>query len=438
MPLMTSMLSRCFRPAVTTLLFASLAGGLMAQESKRPPPPPVPVGQERPTAKAAPDGGDRPAARASGFPALVADLDRRLDQAPSWTLNAVTRWTRETAGQPAVSGVNRVEVRGAGLARYRVEVRVEEDAEPTLVHVADGRTLERVHLPGKLFAVRTTSRPLGELGSDPLLVSMLEGTGLDYILREDRTATIIDRVTSLTEIPSADKGRTYQLETNTGRTMTVRFTEGPTPTIASVRSALGDPKTGAFRSETDYTWSFPAGPAERDFQPQQNVQSIETSSLHLGLLGEDARLKLGQPVPPLRLIGLARGADPGGDLVIDPAGGATVLFFWAEWCAPSLEAMPTVNEFISRWKKKGVRFVAVNVGQSAAEVDEFLKTRGAEFPGRVALDPEGKSLAALGLSQVPAAVVIGSDGKLAAVYSGPTDEIRAELRGELPKLLGDQ
>jgi thiol-disulfide isomerase/thioredoxin len=396
-----------------------------AQDPKVPPPPPTPVDRAKPSAPAKPAEG--------GFAGLVSQLDRRLDRAPAWTLSAVSRWTRETPGQPAVQGLNRVTVHAAG-AKVRIEVRVEDDAEPTLLYVADGSRLERAHLSAKLRSTLTTARPLSELGSDPLLGSMLEGTGLDYILRDDRTASIIDRVTSLTEAPGG-KGRVFELQTNVGRTMRITFTDAAEPTVASVTSSIGASATGLFRTETEFTWSFPAAADEKLFVASRDRESAEVLDLHLGLLGEDARQKLGKPAPALTLVGLARGDDPGGDLVIGPESGATVLFFWAEWCAPSLDAMPTVNEFVGRWKAKGVRFVAVNVGQSAEDTAEFLKTRGAEFPGKVALDPEGKSLAALGLTRVPAAVVIGADGKLAAVFSGPTDEIRADLRSGLGKLL---
>ncbi len=58
-----------------------------------------------------------------------------------------------------------------------------------------------------------------------------------------------------------------------------------------------------------------------------------------------------------------------------------VLNFWATWCPPCREEMPTVQSFYEKNREKGVEVIAVSVDQdSNKKVAEFIKESGYSFP----------------------------------------------------------
>ena len=54
-----------------------------------------------------------------------------------------------------------------------------------------------------------------------------------------------------------------------------------------------------------------------------------------------------------------------------------LLDFWATWCGPCVKAMPEVEAVAKKFKEKGLVFYAVNAGEDAATIKEFLSFRQA-------------------------------------------------------------
>jgi len=92
------------------------------------------------------------------------------------------------------------------------------------------------------------------------------------------------------------------------------------------------------------------------------------------LSGEAAVMQHGKSLPKLRLANLD-GADV--ELAAAPDKKATVLIFWATWCAASVEDLPELHKLVTAYKDRGVAFYAVNVGQSPGEVRRFGDLRWA-------------------------------------------------------------
>ena len=58
-----------------------------------------------------------------------------------------------------------------------------------------------------------------------------------------------------------------------------------------------------------------------------------------------------------------------------------ILNFWATWCPPCREEMPSIESFYKKNKEKGIEVVAVSVDQDSKEkVAEFIKNKGYSFP----------------------------------------------------------
>src|SRR5262245_55408274 len=95
----------------------------------------------------------------------------------------------------------------------------------------------------------------------------------------------------------------------------------------------------------------------------------------------------------LASIGLTAAAADGastadGTLDLSHYRGRLVLVdFWASWCAPCRQSFPWLNEMQSRYGKRGLVVVGVNVDRQRADADRFLKETPAKF--QIVYDPDG-------------------------------------------------
>jgi len=63
--------------------------------------------------------------------------------------------------------------------------------------------------------------------------------------------------------------------------------------------------------------------------------------------------------------------------------------FWATWCPPCVEEIPSLNRLHERLAPRGFEVLAVDVGETWEQVQEFLRERPVQFP--VLLDTSGES-----------------------------------------------
>ncbi len=111
-----------------------------------------------------------------------------------------------------------------------------------------------------------------------------------------------------------------------------------------------------------------------------------------------------------------------------------ILDFWATWCKPCRDALPAMSSVARQFKKHGVVFYAVNLGQSAADVRSFLD--GNQLDVTVLLTGTDRKLSQdYGVKGIPQTVVIGKDGKVRQVHVGFTPETPAQLQAELNALI---
>ena len=122
-------------------------------------------------------------------------------------------------------------------------------------------------------------------------------------------------------------------------------------------------------------------------------------------------LAVGDAVPDLPFPDLP-GADAAPLSLHDLRGETVLIEFWATWCGPCREAIPHLNALAVEFEGEPVRFLAVSLDDPAT-VAEFLKTT--RFDARVGADQNAAWHDAFGVATVPTAVLIGPDGRLAAV-----------------------
>lgn len=110
--------------------------------------------------------------------------------------------------------------------------------------------------------------------------------------------------------------------------------------------------------------------------------------------------------------------DSGRTLSIDNFGGRLlVLNFWATWCAPCIEELPSLNEFQKRFASSGVVVLGVSVDKDEKAYRTFLDRARVSF--LTARDPANKINADYGTFQYPETYIIDAKGKVVQKIVGP-------------------
>jgi uncharacterized protein (TIGR03435 family) len=123
-------------------------------------------------------------------------------------------------------------------------------------------------------------------------------------------------------------------------------------------------------------------------------------------------LKRGDNPPLLQATTLLQ-APPGASMDAKSLHGkVVVLEFWATWCGPCVAAFPHLNELADKFKGQPVQFIAITA-EDEATIRPFLSKR--PIHTWVALDTDRAMNNAYGIRSIPHTVVLGKDGKIAAI-----------------------
>jgi peroxiredoxin len=87
-----------------------------------------------------------------------------------------------------------------------------------------------------------------------------------------------------------------------------------------------------------------------------------------------------------------------------------VLNFWATWCAPCIEELPSLDEFQRQFANSGVVVLGVSMDKDEKLYKRFLSRVNVSF--LTARDPANKINAEYGTLKFPETYIINSDGKV--------------------------
>jgi cytochrome c biogenesis protein CcmG/thiol:disulfide interchange protein DsbE len=113
-------------------------------------------------------------------------------------------------------------------------------------------------------------------------------------------------------------------------------------------------------------------------------------------------------------------------------GQVLVLNFWATWCAPCVEEVPSLVEMQRRMKAKGVTVLAVSVDADDNAYRQFVKDHGLNL--LTVREPNQKSAALYGTFKFPETYIIDRDGVMRRKFIGPIDWTEPEITDFLSKL----
>ncbi len=107
---------------------------------------------------------------------------------------------------------------------------------------------------------------------------------------------------------------------------------------------------------------------------------------------------------------LARRIDGENYRLSDLRGKVVFMNFWATWCVPCLREMPAMERLNRRMAGKAFKMIAVNQGESVAQIEKFLLDK--EFSYDLLLDADGAIGANYGVNRLPLTYILDPQGRI--------------------------
>jgi peroxiredoxin len=127
-------------------------------------------------------------------------------------------------------------------------------------------------------------------------------------------------------------------------------------------------------------------------------------------------------------------ADNGKTITRSNFGGRVlVLNFWATWCPPCVEEMPSLDVFARQMQASGVVVLGVSVDKNEAAYKRFVQQVRPGF--LTARDAEANISSDYGTFKWPETYVIDKNGKVVQKHIGPKDWTDPKIMNDIKALL---
>jgi len=123
---------------------------------------------------------------------------------------------------------------------------------------------------------------------------------------------------------------------------------------------------------------------------------------------------IGARLPSIVLTGLTGESPTSTDALL---GAPLIINFWATWCGPCRDEMPSLELLSRRLSAHGVRVIGVSVDHDRNLAREFVRAHKLTFP--IYADGDEKPFqSALRVKSLPETVLVSADGAIAARVAG--------------------
>jgi thiol-disulfide isomerase/thioredoxin len=117
----------------------------------------------------------------------------------------------------------------------------------------------------------------------------------------------------------------------------------------------------------------------------------------------------------------------------DYRGKVVLVNFWATWCEPCREEMPSIDRLRSSLKGQPFEVLAVNLAEPLSRIEKFVAQMPLGFP--LLRDRDGAVGKAWKAKLLPASYLIGRDGRIRYVAYGELDWSSDAVRARVAELL---
>jgi len=97
-------------------------------------------------------------------------------------------------------------------------------------------------------------------------------------------------------------------------------------------------------------------------------------------------------------------------------GKVILVNFWASWCEPCIEEMPSLKMLENHFRRQGLMVLAFNVGEVESEVRGQLQ--GKELPRNLIFSFDQAQMRRYAFNSLPLSILIGRGGVVRRIYEG--------------------
>ena len=119
----------------------------------------------------------------------------------------------------------------------------------------------------------------------------------------------------------------------------------------------------------------------------------------------------------------------------DYRGRVVLVNFWATWCEPCREEMPSMEKLRASLAGRPFEILAVNLAEPRSRIEKFLDLMPLGFP--ILLDRDGSTARAWRARLLPASFLVGRDGRIRYVAYGELDWSAGPARERVLDLLSE-
>lgn len=117
----------------------------------------------------------------------------------------------------------------------------------------------------------------------------------------------------------------------------------------------------------------------------------------------------------------------------DFRGKAVLMNFWATWCGPCRQEMPSLDKLYQKFSGRDFVVLGVSVDEDGwSSINEFLKVIPVSFP--IVLD-QGEGIDKYEVYRIPETYLIDAEGKIAGKVTGPQDYDQEVFYQKVERLL---
>ena len=109
----------------------------------------------------------------------------------------------------------------------------------------------------------------------------------------------------------------------------------------------------------------------------------------------------------------------------DYKGQVVLVQFWATYCGPCRQEMPSMNKMMTKMGDTPFTILAVDMGETEAEVKQFVSEVKPEFT--ILMDEDGTSIGDWCVFAAPSNFIVGPDGKIKYTLFGGVEWDSDEL-----------
>lgn len=122
---------------------------------------------------------------------------------------------------------------------------------------------------------------------------------------------------------------------------------------------------------------------------------------------------------------------------VDLRGKVILVNFWASWCPPCIEELPSIQRLWASHDRSDFDVVAVNVGEDEPTIKQFLSIFSPKLEVPIAIDPDLETYRAWRVSPLPTTFVVDRKGQIRYSAIGGRDFYSDNIRSIIDRLISE-